>query len=182
MSNSLSTNNVRYAILMETSGKECESWCNFIRYEGNEEALEHLQRNLAKVDFYILDELSTFDLDLKHLVNETTAKQMCSVDLNATMFHRKFDGKMKKIHFDFSKKDENDDRIQKVNDKLGMGDIDQYVEDEDPCDEDYKNQQSSTSDSSEIEEEHEPLKEERSRKEVREKKKNRKDDRKDKDE
>ena len=43
-----------YAILMETSGKHYESWYNFIRYEGNEEELKHLQHNLEKIDFYIL--------------------------------------------------------------------------------------------------------------------------------
>jgi hypothetical protein len=127
----------RYAILMETNGEEYESWYNFIRYEGNEEALEHLEKQLSKVDFYILEDLSTFDLDLKHLVSEETAKQMCSVDLNAYMFHRKFDGKLQKIDFQFSKKDDNEDKLEKVYEVLGKGDIDQFVDGEDPCDDGY---------------------------------------------
>ena len=86
-------NSYRYAIFMETNGEEFESWYNFIRYEGNEEAQQHLQKYLDKVDFYILDDMSTFDLDIEHLVSEDTARQMCMVDLNAFMFHRKFNGK-----------------------------------------------------------------------------------------
>lgn len=121
----------RYAILMETNGKEYESWYNFIRYEENEEALQYLQKQLSKVDFYILDEYSTFDLELSNLVSEETATEMCKVDLNAYMFHRKFDGTLKKINFDFSKRDDNEDRIEKVYDKIGMGDIDKYIDGED---------------------------------------------------
>lgn len=127
----------RYAILMETNGGEYESWYNFIRYEGNEEALEHLEEQFKKVDFYVLDDLSTFDLELKRLVSESTAREMCKVDVNAYMFHRKFDGKLEKIDFKFSKRDDNDTKIEKVNERIGMGDIDQYITQEDPCDTDF---------------------------------------------
>ena len=123
-------NNYHYAILMETSGREFESWYNFIRYEGNEENLRYLQKQLEKVDFYVIDELSTFDLELEHLVSEETARQMCLVDLNAYMFHRKFNGKLQKINFGFSKRDDNEDRIEKVYDKIGNGDIDNYLDGE----------------------------------------------------
>jgi hypothetical protein len=127
----------RYAILMETNGGEYESWYNFIRYEGNEEALEHLEEQFKKLDFYVLDDLSTFDLELKRLVSEGTAREMCKVDVNAYMFHRKFDGKLEKIDFKFSKRDDNDTKIEKVNERIGMGDIDQYITEEDPCDTDF---------------------------------------------
>lgn len=127
----------RYAILMETNGGEYESWYNFIRYEGNEDALEHLDEQFKKVDFHVLDDLSTFDLELKRLVSETTAREMCKVDVNAYMFHRKFDGKLEKIDFKFSKRDDNDTKIEKVNERIGMGDIDQYITQEDPCDTDF---------------------------------------------
>jgi hypothetical protein len=127
----------RYAILMETNGGEYESWYNFIRYEGNEDALEHLDEQIKKVDFYVLDDLSTFDLELKRLVSESTAREMCKVDINAYMFHRKFDGKLEKIDFKFSKRDDNDTKIEKVNERIGMGDIDQYITQEDPCDTDF---------------------------------------------
>ena len=127
----------QYAILMETNGGEYESWYNFIRYEGNEEALAHLEEQFKKVDFYVLDDLSTFDLELRRLVSETTAREMCKVDVNAYMFHRKFDGKLEKIDFKFSKRDDNDTKIEKVNERIGMGDIDQYITQEDPCDTDF---------------------------------------------
>jgi hypothetical protein len=137
----------RYAILMETNGGEYESWYNFIRYEGNEEALEHLDEQIKKVDFYVLDDLSTFDLELRRLVSETTAREMCKVDVNAYMFHRKFDGKLEKIDFKFSKRDDNDTKIEKVNERIGMGDIDQYITQEDPCDTDFSLYSGSGSDS-----------------------------------
>ena len=137
----------RYAILMETNGGEYESWYNFIRYEGNEEALEHLEEQFKKLDFYVLDDLSTFDLELKRLVSEATAREMCKVDVNAYMFHRKFDGKLEKIDFKFSKRDDNDTKIEKVNERIGMGDIDQYITQEDPCDTDFSLYSGSGSDS-----------------------------------
>ena len=94
----------KYAILMETSGKHCESWYYFIKYNGNEEALNDLQKQLEKIDFYILGDLSTFDLELEHLVSETTAKEMINIDLNHYSFHRKFDGKMQKVDLGLKKK------------------------------------------------------------------------------
>jgi hypothetical protein len=139
----------RYAILMETNGGEYESWYNFIRYEGNEDALEHLEEQFKKVDFHVLDDLSTFDLELKRLVSETTAREMCKVDVNAYMFHRKFDGKLEKIDFKFSKRDDDDTKIEKVNERIGMGDIDQYITHEDACDTDFSLYSGNDSDHSE---------------------------------
>lgn len=129
----------RYAILMETNGEEFESWYNFIRYEGNEEALAHLQKQFEKVEFYIIENMSTFDLELDHLVSEDTARQMCMVDLNSYMFHRKFDGKLQKIDFGFSRRDDNEDRIEKVHEKIGLGDIDNYVDGEEEFKDDDDN-------------------------------------------
>ena len=94
-----------YAVLMETSGENFESWYYFIRVEGNEENLKHLQSQLEDVDWYILDDLSTFDLDLDHYISAATAKEMTKVELNHSSFHRKFDGKLKKIDLGFGKKD-----------------------------------------------------------------------------
>ena len=136
-----SSNSYRYVILMETNGEESESWYNFIRYEGNEDALQQLKRQLEKVEFYVIDDMSTFDLEMDNLVNEDTARQMCMVDLNAFMFHRKFNGKLEKIDFGFSRKDDNEDRIGKVHDKLGFGDIDKFVDGE----EEFKDDNESTS-------------------------------------
>lgn len=142
----------RYAILMETNGEEFESWYNFIRYEGNEEALQHLQKQLSRVDFYVMEDMSTFDLDIDHLVSEDTAREMCTVDLNSNMFHRKFNGKLQKIDFGFSRKDDNEDRIEKVHEKLGFGDIDNYVDGEEEFkdDNDSDNETSASDDDSEV--------------------------------
>ena len=73
----------RYAILMETNGGECESWYYFIKYDGNANALEYLQKQIDKIDMFIIDDLSTFDVDLEHLVSESTAKEMCAAELNS---------------------------------------------------------------------------------------------------
>lgn len=76
----------QYAVLMETSEKECESWYYFIRLAGNGPALRHLQEQLEQVEWYIQDDLSTFDLDLEHLVTAKTAKQMTKLELNSHSF------------------------------------------------------------------------------------------------
>lgn len=121
-----------YAILMETNGDEYESWYYFIKHEGNEEALNHLQEQLKQIeDMYILDGCSTFDLDIDHLVSESTAKEMTKVELNSITFHRKFDGKMSKIDLGFKPGDKNKRKLIKLFKKLGYGQIEKYVEDED---------------------------------------------------
>lgn len=120
-----------YAVLMETSGEEMESWYYFIRVEGNEEQLKYLQEQLESVDWYILDDLSTFDLDLDHYVSAQTAKEMTKVELNHCSFHRKFDGKLKRIDLGLSKKDKNKRKIKKVFDILGYGAIEEFIDDED---------------------------------------------------
>ncbi len=129
----------KYAVLQETNGKEFESWLYFIRHDGNEEALAHLQKELTKVDWYILDDLSTFDLELENLVSERTAKEMTKIVLNHVQPHRKFDGKLKMVDFGFRSKDSNDKRIVRVFKKLGIGMISDFVEEEDlPTDEEYE--------------------------------------------
>jgi len=61
MSSSSSSEEIKYAVLMETNGKEFESWYYFIRWNGNEDALRYLSKQLESIEFYILDDLSTFD-------------------------------------------------------------------------------------------------------------------------
>ena len=139
-----------YVILMETNGEEYESWYYFIRVEGNEENLQYLQQQFEKVDWHILDDLSTFDLDLDHQVSARTAKEMTKVDLNHTLFHRKFDGTLKKIDFDFKKKDGNETKICKIFDVLGYGQIDDYISDEDIDPEDLVSNDSESTDNESI--------------------------------
>jgi len=133
-----------YVVLMETSGEEYESWYYFIRVEGNETNLKHLENQLNEVDWQIIDDLSTFDLDMIHPVSAQTAKQMTKLDLNVTSFHRKFDGVLKKIDFDFKKKDGNQTKICKVFDILSYGQIDEYIDDEDIDEEDMVSNSDST--------------------------------------
>ena len=104
----------KYVVLCETSGKEFESWYYFIRYQGNEKALEYLQKQLEKIDMYILDDFSTFDLDLDHFFSEQTAKEMTKLEVNSYSFHRKFDGKMQMISLGLKKRDDNDDMLKKL--------------------------------------------------------------------
>jgi len=59
----------KYAVLMETNGEECESWYYFIKYNGNEKSLEHLKKQLEQIEMYVIDDLSTFDIDLENLVS-----------------------------------------------------------------------------------------------------------------
>ena len=121
----------RYVVLCETSGREFESWYYFIRYDDNVQALEYLQKQLEKIDMYILDDFSTFDLDLDHFFSEQTAKEMTKLEVNSYQFHRKFDGKMSMISLGLKKRDDNDDMLEKLFDKLGLGQIEDYVESED---------------------------------------------------
>ena len=120
----------KYAVLMETNGKHHESWYTFIRYDGNEEALRHLQEQLESIEFYVLDDLSVFDLDLDHLVSEETAREMIHLVLNSVMYHRKFDGVLQKIDLGLSRKDSNNRKIIKAFNVLGVGAIDTYIDKE----------------------------------------------------
>ena len=131
-----STNNYKYAVLMETNGEECESWYYCIRYQGNEENLNHLQKQLEMVDWYIIDDLSTFDLDLEHLISETTAKELTKLELNHVSFHRKFDGVLDRIDLNIKEKDNNERKMVKVFDILSYGQIEDFVDKEDLDEED----------------------------------------------
>jgi hypothetical protein len=145
----------KYVTLMETSGEENESWISFIRLDGNEENIKHLQSQLEQVEWYIIDDLSTFDLDIDHPVSAQTAKEMTKVDLNHTSFHRKFDGVLQKVDLGFTKKDGNDTKICKTFDILGYGQIENFIEDEDLDEEDLVSDDESGSSVSESESEEE---------------------------
>lgn len=141
----------RYVALMETNDTECESWYYFIKYDGNETNLNHLQEQLEKVDWHIMEDLSTFDLDLEHFVSATTAKEMTKLELNAHSFHRKFDGTLKKIDLDFRKRDSDETMICKTFDQLGYGQIEDYISDEDLDPEDLTDTEYRSSDEDESE-------------------------------
>ena len=138
----------RYIVLCETSGREFESWYNFIKFDGNEKALEYLQKQLEKIDMYILDDFSTFDLDLDHFFSAQTAKEMTKLEVNSYSFHRKFDGKMSMVSLGLKKRDDNDDMLEKLFDKLGLGQVEEYIEDEDIDSDDLVTDSDNSSDGS----------------------------------
>lgn len=150
----------KYVVLMETSGEECESWYYCIRYKGNEKNLKHLQEQLETVDWYILDDLSTFDLDLEHFISEKTAKELTKLELNHHSFHRKFDGVLDTIDLRLRKKDKNDKKMVKVFDILGYGQIEDYIDKEDIDEEDLTDTPQSSSEESEFKSESESEQEE----------------------
>ena len=122
---------VKYVVLCETNDEECESWYYFIKYNGNEEALEYLQKQLEKIDMYLDEGVSTFDLDLDHFFNNTTAKEMTKLEVNSFMFHRKFDGKLGMINLGLKKKNSTEVMLRKLTEKLGLGKVEDYISEED---------------------------------------------------
>jgi hypothetical protein len=149
-----------YAILQETSEEESETWIYFIRYQGNEEALKHLERQISSVLWEIDDGLCVYDMEMNYLVSERTAKEMTKVDLNHTSFHRKFDGKLKMIDLGFRSDDSTRRKMKRAFKVLGYGRIDEYIDEEDidpedMCDENDENNTSSEDESSSSSEEDE---------------------------
>ena len=102
--------------------------------------------------WYILDDLSTFDLDLEHLISEQTAKELTKIELNHHSFHRKFDGVLDKIELNLRKKYKNEKKMVKVFDILGYGQIEDYIDKEDLDEEDLTDTPSSSSDEESTEE------------------------------
>ena len=150
-SSSTTPDDVKYVVLQETNGKEVESWYYFIKYNDNEKALQYLQKQLEKVDMYIVDDISTFDLDIDHFFCEQTAKEMIMLEVN-TVFHRKFDGKMDMINLELKKRDDNEDMMYKIFEKIGMGQIEDFISGEDvPDDGNFVSGASSSESSSEDE-------------------------------
>ena len=135
---------IQYATLMETNGEECESWLYFIKHNDNEKELKYLQKQLEQIEMYVIDDLSTFDLDLEHLVCATTAKEMTKLELNSVAFHRKFDGKLKFINLGLKTKDSNEKRISRAHKKLGFGCIEEFTSDEDIDSEDMDSEKNSS--------------------------------------
>ena len=123
---------LKYAVLMETSGGDCESWYYFIKYNGNEEALKNINTQFSKIETpRVYDDVNIFDIDLVNLVNEETASDIIMLELNSVSYHRKFDGVLKHVDFDFKEDDNDMYRLYKIFDVLGNGNIDEYISDED---------------------------------------------------
>lgn len=148
----------KYVVLQETSGEECESWYYFIKLNGNEDNLKKLDKLLSQVKWEIIDDYSTFDLDLDHPVSEQTAREICRLDINHYNPHRKFDGHLKEVVVNMKTSHSNDKKIRRFFDVLGYGGIDKFIDQEDidpitlasrhPPEEDGSSEDSSESESS----------------------------------
>jgi hypothetical protein len=84
-------------------------------------------------------------------VSELTAKEMTKVEVNSVLDHRKFDGKLQMIDFEFRSKDSNDKKIVKCFDKLGVGLIENFIDGEDVDPEDLESGSEGDSSGSESE-------------------------------
>ena len=67
---------------------------------------------------------------------------MSKVELNSVSFHRKFDGDLKTVNLGLKRKDSNEKRIMKTHEKLGFGNIDEYIDQEDIDPEDLADESS----------------------------------------
>lgn len=124
------TDDDAYCVFMETSGKHFESWLVFIKVKGNEKNIKHLQDQLESIDWEVYQELSTFDIDNESHVSGQTASEMVNLDLNPTMFHKKFNGTLKKIDLKLKSKLDNIKKIKLVNRILKDGKISNYIDGE----------------------------------------------------
>jgi hypothetical protein len=121
----------KYAVIMETSGPDCESWYYFVKYEGNEDALKHLGDQLALVeDDVVYSDMSKFDIDLENFVTLECVNQMIMLELNSVTYHMRYDGKMKTINLGFKNKDKDTKRLSKIDDIIGNGNMDKFLSDE----------------------------------------------------
>ena len=90
----------KYVVLCETNEHESESWYYFLKYNGNEKELKYLYDQLEKIEMYLIEDMSTFDLDLDHLFSEQTAREMIKLEVNSVSFHRMFTGKLQFINLE----------------------------------------------------------------------------------
>lgn len=131
----------KYAILAETNNQYKESWYYLIRYDTNVTALEYLYKQLDSIEWIYLESYSSFTMDLENLISPTTAKELTKICVNDGSSHRKFDGTLEFINFEFRKKDCNITRLIKVCDTIGNGEIEKYIDQEDFDPEDYENEE-----------------------------------------
>jgi hypothetical protein len=131
---------------METDSVEYESIYYFLKYTGNEENIQHLQKQLESIDWYIIDNYSTFDIDTTHLVSAQTAKEMSKLELNVD-FHRKFDGTLSRVDLKIKPNDKTKHKIKQVNKILRDGGIAEFIDQEDVDEEDLVSRSSDSSDS-----------------------------------
>ena len=128
----MSGSNRKYAVMSEVHGELDHTFLYFLLWDGNEKNLKKLLEDIEMVDeMCIYDDDSMFFLDLENLVCETTAREMCLLSNGDGYFHRKFDGVLRPIDFKFSKRDDDEDYLMKINGLLYEGGISEYIGSED---------------------------------------------------
>jgi|694.fasta_scaffold19997_5 hypothetical protein len=131
----------KYAVLAETNNQFKETWYYFIRHDTNIDALDYLYKQLDSIEWEYLENYSTFSLDLENLVSPQTAKELTKICINDGSSHRKFDGTLEFVHFEFRKKDNNIVRLIKICETIGSGNIENYIDCEDFDPEDYEDEE-----------------------------------------
>jgi len=121
----------RYAIIQEVNESETEAWQYFLRWEGNEEEIQYLHKTIQSIDWIPIEECSIFYSNIDDLVSEQTAKEMSRLDFGSKWRNRKFDGKLEHINFGFKKRDRTIEKMNKIFDHIGYGQIEDYIGDED---------------------------------------------------
>lgn len=140
-----------YVVFQEVNESETESWQYFIRWEGNEDEIQHLHKIIQSIDWIPIEECSIFYSNIENRVSEQTAKEMSRLDFGSKWRNRKFDGKLERINFGFKKRDRTIEKMHKIFDHIGYGQIEDYVGDEDYSDDsdddsDYSDHEDSSSD------------------------------------
>ena len=102
-----------FVVWSEFCNKEQETFLFFLQYDGNEDILNDLHRNLCAVDQGIYGDNSIYCLDIKKTVSEKTAKNICKVNLvggyrgTANIIY----GKCKHIPFEVTGDDDKDSHV-----------------------------------------------------------------------
>lgn len=120
-----------YAVLSEICNDDAENCFYFIKYEGNEAALRNLRDSLGEINWEKFENMYIFRLDMDNLVSDTTAREMSN-----TIFYNKVFNSMKMIDFNFEENDSNESNFETVIEKIGFGNIRDYLEDEDDIEDD----------------------------------------------
>ncbi len=113
-----------------------------------------MKKKIESFEPVIIEDCSTFDIDINNLVSAQTAKEMTKIELNAHQWHRKFDGQLEKIKIKFKDDDDNESKMIKIFNKLGYGQIENYISDEDIDSCDLTDGSGDDEDEDEDEEEH----------------------------
>ena len=122
--------NNSYTTLFEISEKYAEAVYCFIKYNGNEEVIKQLKKDLSSIEWMLEEDQSAFELDVDHLVSATTASEIIKLDINCNLRNRMFVGKLESVPFGFKKHDDNERKMKKVNRLLSGTQIECYIDKE----------------------------------------------------